>query len=617
MSVSIQKIEIFNFRSIRSLVLRPSSLAVLVGCNDSGKSNVLRALNLFFNGETDPGVPFDFAIDHNINNRPNRKAKECRIRLEIFIPPAYRDTNGDYIIWEKCWREFGELQERSGYYGVRDSVGPRGGRSLERVEIPPRSNLHALLRNVNYVYVPAIKDKSYISRLRGQIYNVIAEVAAERFLASSTEFEQSISDHLLSLTDEVDRTIGLQSRLALPKDLSHIFERLDFLNYDRTISLDQRGDGIKTRHVPIILNFMAEKMHTLHGRGAQPYSFIWGYEEPENNQEFGSGIKLAEQLIEYLDQSISQAMITTHSPIFYNLHRRGGSRHPTVSCHHVYCEDAEIGTKQTSDPSDIDEYMGTMTLVAPYVEEGVERVKQGQEAIQDANRDIDSAKPHVYVEGKSDRLVISRAIELFAPNDSEKIIVKSKDSGAGWQYVVDMLSAWRHFHKHHPGQPKAAGLVDADAPGKQAKADWNQSGRNVDSAKCFILPTPQHLVGAFKEGFKIPVVLEVLYKKEIWDSEDLKGNLESRDLSDVIPKKIMNDIVLNESKGIEAYLEGDWGVYITKNIASHRKFDLAKEIVDMSDEEARHQLGELEPVVQEMARYLAGSERESPPSHVL
>lgn len=47
MSLRIRKIHIRNYRSARKLTIAPSRLAVLVGKNDSGKSNVLRALNLF------------------------------------------------------------------------------------------------------------------------------------------------------------------------------------------------------------------------------------------------------------------------------------------------------------------------------------------------------------------------------------------------------------------------------------------------------------------------------------------------------------------------------------------------------------------------------------------
>ena len=57
----IKKIEIQYFRSIYwESITEVSGLNVLTGKNDAGKSNVLKALNLFFNNQTDSGVDFDF-----------------------------------------------------------------------------------------------------------------------------------------------------------------------------------------------------------------------------------------------------------------------------------------------------------------------------------------------------------------------------------------------------------------------------------------------------------------------------------------------------------------------------------------------------------------------------
>ncbi|EFB9622617.1 TPA: AAA family ATPase, partial [Escherichia coli] len=58
MPVSIRRIEITNFRSIQKIVIDSARLQIIVGNNDAGKSNILRALNLFFNSQTNPGESF-------------------------------------------------------------------------------------------------------------------------------------------------------------------------------------------------------------------------------------------------------------------------------------------------------------------------------------------------------------------------------------------------------------------------------------------------------------------------------------------------------------------------------------------------------------------------------
>ena len=69
----ITKINIENFRSFlgtrkddKAEVLDATDLNIFSGANDSGKSNILRALNLFFNDEVSRGKKFFHKIDLNI-----------------------------------------------------------------------------------------------------------------------------------------------------------------------------------------------------------------------------------------------------------------------------------------------------------------------------------------------------------------------------------------------------------------------------------------------------------------------------------------------------------------------------------------------------------------------
>jgi predicted ATP-dependent endonuclease of OLD family len=50
--MKIRKIEIKNYRSLRDVTIYPKDILALVGRNNSGKSNVLKALELFFEGTT-------------------------------------------------------------------------------------------------------------------------------------------------------------------------------------------------------------------------------------------------------------------------------------------------------------------------------------------------------------------------------------------------------------------------------------------------------------------------------------------------------------------------------------------------------------------------------------
>lgn len=47
--MKIKRVQIENFRSIKSVVLNLMSYMVFVGKNNSGKSNLMKALDVFFN----------------------------------------------------------------------------------------------------------------------------------------------------------------------------------------------------------------------------------------------------------------------------------------------------------------------------------------------------------------------------------------------------------------------------------------------------------------------------------------------------------------------------------------------------------------------------------------
>ncbi|UGB44270.1 ATP-binding protein [Frateuria edaphi] len=604
MSLYIRNIEIRNFRSVRNLVLKPNSLSVLVGKNDSGKSNVLRALNLFFNGRIGALDSFNFDTDHNIYNKPNRRAREVSIKLEIDLPGSYRRVNGDYVVWEKRWRSDGLFH--SSYMGRRDVAGPRGGVGFEEIEIPDRSNVHGLLRNINYVYVPAIKDPEYFSELRASIYNVISEVADRQFRNSSRDFERSISTQLQDLTNQIARSLGFQSRLALPKDLSHIFESLDFLSESDSISLDARGDGVKARHIPLILKFMADKKRGLQGRGAQPHTFIWGYEEPENSLELASCVELADQFLDFLDEGISQVFLTTHSPVFYNLHRKQEEDDDWINIHHMFRDVGEEGTKEAAELSDLDERMGTMTLFSPLVADLEDRVRRQEKAKASVERLAAARRRKIFVEGPSDKILIEKALQVFAPDYAAQVDVETRES-AGINYVIDMLRSWRSKAKHDPEIPKAAGLLDLDEDARVAATEWNKVPDNIKSAKCFKLPTPPHILPAINAGFRIPVVLETLYDKPAWEWAERSGHLVDRDKTSVVPVALTNRIIDGQT-ALDDHLNPAWSIYVKKEFAQHGKRPMARFLANLPEASFRQRFAFLEGTLGSITSYIFAAE---------
>lgn len=91
----IKSIQIEGFRSIQTATLSPlAGFTSFVGKNSSGKSNVLRALNLFFNDHLEPGRQLSFGRDAYDEVPRLKKKKRIAITLSFEVPPNFRFRRG-------------------------------------------------------------------------------------------------------------------------------------------------------------------------------------------------------------------------------------------------------------------------------------------------------------------------------------------------------------------------------------------------------------------------------------------------------------------------------------------------------------------------------------------
>ena len=106
----IKEIYIENFRSIIKEKITTKNLNVFVGLNDIGKSNLLKALNLFFNSEAELGIQFLFD-DNYCNFAPIRPKKAKEIKMILIIEPPQNYSKAEPIVWTKIWRKENPLKE--------------------------------------------------------------------------------------------------------------------------------------------------------------------------------------------------------------------------------------------------------------------------------------------------------------------------------------------------------------------------------------------------------------------------------------------------------------------------------------------------------------------------
>lgn len=384
--VVLKRIHIKNFRSIVDATIELDDFNFFVGKNDSGKSNVLKAINLFFNERTDYDTPFNFAVDYSkFAKRSIHQAKEIMIALDVQMPATFKD--GGIKTWTKIWRKEGLYNDNATELFSR---GTKGTTFLSRIK---------------YMYVPAIKSADYFKYLLSQVYDSMTEVADSALKDLNKKYSSELQEITHGLSENLQNVLHMRSDIQMPRELSTLFKDLSFSTTDKfvkNVDLNQRGDGIKARHIPSILNFMQENMEENRAKNTVSYNFIWGFEEPENGVEYSLCYEMAEELYDYRKKC--QLLITTHSPAIYAIKNRDATR-----CYYVSKKESGATAYDTDISVDeINQKIGLMPLIAPYLMEQKtkydDELKNLENAIEKLQEEYKQATEQIVIlaEGKTD-----------------------------------------------------------------------------------------------------------------------------------------------------------------------------------------------------------------------
>jgi len=527
----IRLISIKNFRSIQTQVAAIEEITTFVGQNDAGKSNILRGLNLFFNGETDRKAQFNFKSDFNINAKTyKQRAKEVVIELGLKLPKTYRREGfPDTVYWKKVWRESGEHtdSEEIKYCVVNNN------RFTKKQDFPPRSKIKSLLENINFIYVPAIKDKDFFIDLQGKIYDVLAQAAESELHSSANSFEEKIKNEFTELLIAIDSTFNNRNSISLPQNLRGIFETLEFNS--NNIPLSRRGDGVKIRHIPSMLRFIGDKSGNRHKTLITPQ--IWGFEEPENNVEFSSCFALNKQFIEAAKNN-TQVILTTHSPAIYNI-GQGIEDIPNLKAarfHVSKCESSGDTELNIIDDENLHQKLGFMPLIAPIIAEQKqkwfeEKAKQ-KKIIESLKLELKDDKKHrLFVEGKSDKCVFSKVIEVYFPELKEVVHFDLKGNNCA-NSATDKAKAFHLVQKHNKDEHKLKGalILDNDSAGVECKKiiDKFLKDSQANNIKVSLIPKPPQVFNLLKKGFNVVADLESCLPEHIWKHALDNGWLEEK-----------------------------------------------------------------------------------------
>jgi hypothetical protein len=279
-----------------------------------------------------------------------------------------------------------------------------------------------------------------------------------------------------------------------------------------------------------------------------------------------------------INDEIDQIFLTTHSPAFYNLQLKNQEPETLVSCHNIYMESMNSGTKVNKE-TDFNEKMGVMALFAPFAEDLRKTIENQKNTITEIEHlnNLNASKKIIFVEGLSDKLFLEKLFKVFAPKHSESLIFETKESGAGHGYVFDMMSAWHSKKKHHPEMSKVVGIVDADSGGQSATSKWKEL-KASDSGKIFKYPMVPHIKEINDLGYSTLVpVLEMLYPLKYWLTADNDKMLEEND------GKSFSLSVISTNE-FHNFCQEEQAIYLKKRVKISSKCNLAKKISNLDDE---------------------------------
>ncbi len=358
----IEKITIKHFRSFdgnrkdkkqkMSEIINLKDLNIFSGANDSGKSNVLRALNLFFNDEISPNTPFNWERDlsksHKArsakdkkNRQQNTQKKDARerdlvVKIKIDFLNVKRDSKLPKRFYaEKTWGKSNQLLETE-------------VKVLSGEENRNKGHLTNFINSIKFNYVPAVKDRQFFNFLFQELQNHILKKEDKRKKSTlgglkemMPKLEDTIKEETKKLFNDFKESAGVDAQFALPKKLVDFFATLR-VKTSNDISLFDRGDGIQARFIPAILNEISSGSERV----------IWAFEEPESSYETLKCFEFAQDFLEFSQKK--QIFITSHAFPFIALKGEG------VSSYRVKKEEDEDVGLSRSLIGEIDTVQGTM-----------------------------------------------------------------------------------------------------------------------------------------------------------------------------------------------------------------------------------------------------------------
>jgi putative ATP-dependent endonuclease of OLD family len=333
MNIHLCSIHIENFRSIKNSEITLNPFSVFFGMNDSGKSNLLNALNLAFNGgnitEADvfnsPKYPYSkeesVIIDLMfipINEKGNRvKNFDDDWGLHFGINVNTDSNDNEFFAFRTKYVYDNEKEEyvherilinswENGNIVAGKGIGFATLRAFDFILMDAQRDIALDIRNKSSLWNRQIANIQLSEDIKTEIEDSLGKMGIKIKAASSIlqEVEMDLSNALNFKKNKVEVS-------PITKNIGELYKGLDIYvtpELSESFSIANLGLGTRSKAVFSVLKTVIKKR--INKSQTTPYFCILALEEPEAHIYPNS----QRQLIHDLKVISGQKLITTHSP---------------------------------------------------------------------------------------------------------------------------------------------------------------------------------------------------------------------------------------------------------------------------------------------------------------
>lgn len=331
----IRRLVVEDFRSIQKLNfnLPDSGFLPIVGTNNSGKSNILRALSLFFNDETEPGQPINLYEDFHNPSRKKKKMVSVEVHFDLpdhfhiqkTILTAIDSLLGRKFVIRKTWSLPTEPTEEA---IVQFHYRKTNAYTLNEASGDDVTKLKQFLALTRFRYIPNhIHPSKILQSEQSQIQRELltrlrrsknvgrdqVDTLFKELSALSKEFAMPITEKLRSAAPDIDSlNLSIPSNLG---DLLFSFATQLKVREGETFNALLHGSGIQSLLTILILHYLDSRFSERFG---WHQATIWAIEEPESYLHQDLMHRVASFLSEIVRKRDNrfQVFCTTHSNVF-------------------------------------------------------------------------------------------------------------------------------------------------------------------------------------------------------------------------------------------------------------------------------------------------------------